>query len=401
MEKEQILNELKDTISQNIKSELEAQLKDAIAKINPAPSPDEEAINEAVKENKFKTFGEQLIAIHKFRTSGITDNRLIYVDSNRKLHSVEKALAEGTDSSGGFLLADEFRAELLQLSLERSIIRPNGAMTIPMSSDKLSFPRVDDSTHASSVFGGWIAYWSSEAATIQHSQPKIGQATLSVNDLTGYTQASNNLLADSAISLEPFLRRGIAESVAWFEDLAFIRGTGSGQPLGILNAGALVSVTRQNTSRVFAFDIYNMYSRMLPGSHDRAIWILNPGVLPDILGLVAENAAPAATAGTPLFTRNIVDPVAKTILGRPYFISEKMSALGDAGDIGFFDLAYYLIGDRQPLTIDVSEHVAFLQNSTAWRFVERADGQPWLSTYMTPYKGTNYLSPFVALAATS
>jgi len=90
-----------------------------------------------------------------------------------------------------------------------------------------------------------------------------------------------------------------------------------------------------------------------------------------------------------------------TIFGRPFFVTEKMSALGSEGDIGVFDFGFYLIGDRQPLTIDASTHVYFTTNCTAWRFVLRVDGQPWLKSAITPRNGSNTLSPFVILSSTS
>jgi HK97 family phage major capsid protein len=403
-EKQELLNLIKAEMTPAIKTQLEEQFKDYATKYNPAPSKEEAEINKAAAEKKFKSFGEFLLAVHKFRTSGQVDNRLIYIDSNRKISPLEKALSEGTDSAGGFLVEQIYQRELLKIGLERSIIRPNGAMVVPMVSDSLAYPRVDDTSHASTVFGGVVAYWTSEAATMTASQPAFGQTILNAHELTGYTQASNVLLADSAISLEPFLKRAFGEAWAWYEDVAFIRGTGSGQPLGILNSGALASVTRQDTNYVCVKDILNLYSRMLPGGHDRAIWVMNHECFPALLYTIMENVetgSTSAAAATPMFLRNIVDPVAKTILGRPYFLTEKMSALGDAGDIGFFDLSYYLIGDRQAITIDVSTHVAFTSNQTAWRFVLRCDGKPWMASPITPYKGSATLSPFVTLSATS
>jgi HK97 family phage major capsid protein len=94
-------------------------------------------------------------------------------------------------------------------------------------------------------------------------------------------------------------------------------------------------------------------------------------------------------------------PIPKTIYGRPYVLSEKLPAKGDQGDIGFYDLSYYLIGDRQKLTIDTSAHVGFISNSIYWRFTLRVDGQPWLQSDLTPKNGTQHLSPFVCLSATS
>lgn len=385
-----------------IREMIQEQIQETVSKINPAPTKEEQAVNEAVKTKKFSKFGEFLTAIARSKMTGHIDDRLTYIDAKGNI--TQKALSEGTDSAGGFLVEEIFQAELRQVGLENTIIRPNGAVVLPMTSDSLIFPKIQDTTHASSLYGGVIAYWTTEAATMTASQPVFGQDKLTAKELTGYTQASNNLLADSAITLEVLLKKMFGEAWAWFEDLAFIQGTGSGQPLGILNADCLVQVTRQDTDYVCIKDILNMYSRMLPSSRDRAVWIMNHEVLPALLFTVMENVETGSTSQTsfhPMFLKNIVDPVAKTILGRPYFVTEKMSAKGDAGDIGFFDLGYYLIGDRQALTIDASEHVAFTTNQMTWRFVLRVDGQPWLSSAITPYKGTATLSPFVTLSSTS
>jgi HK97 family phage major capsid protein len=85
-----------------------------------------------------------------------------------------------------------------------------------------------------------------------------------------------------------------------------------------------------------------------------------------------------------------------TLLGRPIYFTEKCKALGTAGDIILADLSYYLIGDRQKLTMATSQHVRFTTDETAWRFVERVDGQPWVDAKFQPANGST-LSPFVTL----
>jgi HK97 family phage major capsid protein len=79
--------------------------------------------------------------------------------------------------------------------------------------------------------------------------------------------------------------------------------------------------------------------------------------------------------------------------------TEKMETLGDAGDIAFVDLSYYLIGDRQQMSAMTSEHFKFSTDTTAYRIIQRVDGRPWLKSAITPHKGSNTLSPFVKLAA--
>jgi hypothetical protein len=49
------------------------------------------------------------------------------------------------------------------------------------------------------------------------------------------------------------------------------------------------------------------------------------------------------------------------------------------------------------LRSDVSMHLWFDQNLTAFRFVLRMNGQPWLSSAITRKNGSNTLSHFVNL----
>ena len=408
--KEALEGAVKDQLDPLVKAQVKEQMDAAIADVKKSFAPDP-AIEAAKKDTlKFKSFGEQCKSIFAFRNSGgrDRDNRLAYLDNHGVLQNLDnvKAMTEGTDSAGGFLVFPQYDADIKFVALEQSIVRPNGATAIPMKTDTLLIPRINETSHASTVYGGFVAYWTGEGGTIQEANPVWGDCQLTAHKLSFFTRASNELLADNAVGLEAFLRPRVAEALAWFEDIAFINGAGGGQPLGLLNAPCLVSVTRKNTARVLLQDIYAIYGRILPASRDKFVWFLNHEVLNDLLTSTFEPfpmvyASTPAYSATPAFQKSIVDPVAKTILGRPYFLTEKMGALGDAGDIGAFDLSYYLIGERQPLTIDASTHVYFTTDYTAWRFKERIDGQPWLASALTPYKGTATLSPFVSLTAAS
>lgn len=405
------------------KEELDALIKDSVkAELTGIPELVKAAVAEALPKEKltadekeadkdmggkFKSFGEYLSSIARIRQFGMPDNRLVFKTSKDEVvkpgvNAHGKAtLVEGTDSAGGFLVPEEFRADIQAIGLEQAVVRNASPFVVPMRSDTLMYPIVNDTTHASSVHGGVIAYWTKEGAVGTESEPVFGQIMLTAKKLSGYTKVSNELLADSAVALDPLLRRQFGEAWAWFEDLAFLRGTGSGQPLGITSAACTISVTRQDTDEVFIKDIYNLYSRMLPGSRDRAVWVLNHEVLPQLLWAHSANTSTNAYGAPQVFQPNIVDPIAKTILGRPYFVTEKMAGLGDAGDIGFFDFGSYLIGDRSPLTIDMSTQAYWTTDYIAYKFTERVDGQPIWTAALTPYGSQDTLSPFVMLGATS
>jgi HK97 family phage major capsid protein len=287
--------------------------------------------------------------------------------------------------------------ELQEIALENSVVRPR-ATVLPMATDSLKIPYVNDTTHASSVYGGVIAYWTAEAALKTATKPTFGQLELTPHKLAGLTYTSNELLADSAIALEPLIRRQFGSAWGYFEDDAFLMGSGAGQPLGVFNCGCLKSVLRNTANRVHYEDLAEMYQSMLPPSIPYAVWVIHPTVIAELIELGSGNAADAS--GKVL----IWQPDAKvgptwTIFGRPVIISEKLQALGTAGDILFADFRYYLIGDRQSITIDASTHVAFTTDETAWRFVIRVAGQCWPQTTITSRRGAHTMTPFVQLSA--
>lgn len=392
--------------------ELDTRIEASVAKAVTAAVPKKDLVAEEKAEekhlnDKFKSFGEFLHAVARIRRFGELDNRLTFKTERGDLTKPvadargKATLVEGTDSAGGFLVPEEYRAQLQEVGIEQAVVRRANPFIVPMRSDTLRYPIVNDTTHASSVHGGVVAYWTKEGAVGTESEPTFGSIGLTAHKLSGYTKVSNELLADSAVALEPLLRRQFGEAWAWFEDLAFLRGTGSGQPLGVYNAACTISVTRQDTDEVFVRDIYNLYSRMLPGSRDRAVWIFNHEVLPQLLWMHSANTSTNAYGAPQVFQPNIVDPLAKTILGRPYFVTEKLPGLGDAGDIMFCDFGSYLIGERAPITIDMSDQVYWSTDYIAYKFTERIDGQPTITSALTPYGSQDTLSAFVMLGATS
>lgn len=403
MTKEELTAHIKEVIKDEVGPVVKAAVDETVSKL--APAAEAEAQKDV--EGKFKSFGDLLCSIRNIRQFGKPDSRLIFMDSKglptKPFVNVQgkATLVEGTDSAGGFLVPEEFRAQIFQDGLESAVVRSNNPMVVPMSSDTLKYPRVNDTTHASTVYGGIVGYWQGEGSTVQESEPSFGELQLVAKKLTGYTKVSDELLQDSAISLEPFLRRQFSEAWAHFEDIAFLRGTGSGQPLGILNAGALVSVTRADTDDIVLADITGMWSRVQPSVRGRGIWVANHECLPKLLFLNSANTVTNAYGAPTMFIPNILDPIKMQIFGRPLVLSEKMSALGDAGDIAFIDLGNYMIGDRQGLTIDMSGHVYWTTGYVAFKFTERVDGQPIPASALTPYKGSATLSPFVSLTAAS
>jgi HK97 family phage major capsid protein len=320
--------------------------------------------------------------------------------AQERFSRIANAYSTVVPSEGGILVPEEFRANMLRLSLESSIVRPR-ARVIPMATPRISFPVVEETSRASSLYGGVVAYWTEESAALIASSAKFGKVTLDAAKLTGYTEIPNELIADSAISVSAFVDEVMPQALAWFSDDAFIRGNGVGQPLGFLNASCKVIVTAesgQGAGTIVRKNLIKMYARMLPTSLGNAVWIANIDTLPALAELAATDNS-LVWMGMPMGAGYSTAPPT-TILGRPVIFTEKMESLGAEGDIAFVDLSYYLIGDRQQISAMTSEHFKFNTDTVAYRVIERLDGRPWLQNAVTPRKGTNTLSPIITLNGT-
>jgi HK97 family phage major capsid protein len=88
-----------------------------------------------------------------------------------------------------------------------------------------------------------------------------------------------------------------------------------------------------------------------------------------------------------------------SLLGAPIIVNEKVGNLGAAGDLNFVDFGQYLIGDRMQMEAEQSTDYLFGNDMTAYRFIERVDGRPWMQSAITPRNGGPTLSPYIQLAA--
>jgi HK97 family phage major capsid protein len=345
----------------------------------------------AVLDREFKNSAEY------FQTIWHNANRT--ADMQAKLHRVRNAFSSTVPSEGGFLIPEVLRSELLAVALEQSVVRQR-ARVIPMESMRVPFPAVDSTSNVSSVYGGVVGYWTEEGAALTASQAAFSRIVLDAKKLTAYTEVPNELVSDSAISFQAFLDQIFPEALNFYEDKAFLKGSGVGEPLGALsdNNNAIVAVpkeTSQPAATIVWENIVKMYARMLPGSLDRAVWVVSPDTFPEL----ATMALSVGTGGSAIWLNNGAAGAPMTILGRPVVVSEKApGVLGTQGDISFVDFGFYLIGDRQVMSAMSSPHFKFSQDLTAYRIIQRVDGRPWLQSAITPENNSAQLSPFVQLA---
>lgn len=365
-----------------------------------------EVVAEDVSTPKlFKNFGEQMQAIfaaYKSKMQNI-DERLMKINEFGDKRAAAAGGAAAVGSDGGFLIQSDFATEILKKAYEvGSLVSRCRRATVSPNSDRLIIPYVDETSRATgSRWGGVQTYWANEADTATAKKPKIGKLEVPLHKLLGIAYMTRELFEDAS-AMSMIYRDAFAEEIAFMVENGIVNGTGAGQLLGILNASALISVskeTAQEAASLYPENINKMYSRMWARSRANAVWLHNQDIEPQLFGMYQT----IGTGGVPVFLppNGLSQSPYGTLMGRPLLPTEYNATLGTVGDLLLADLSQYLLLEKGELRVDMSEHVNFASDEIAMRFVFRVGGQPLWTSAVTPFKGTNTLSPFVALATRS
>ena len=399
-------NEIMDAVedSQKILASMERQERlarhlDAPANppaTRPGPQPSARAPERTDRE-RFGSFGQQLAAVMRAGVPGGS------VDP--RLFSAAAGLNETVPSDGGFLVQQDFATEILQDVFQTGILASR-CRRIPISgnANSLKINGIDETSRASTRSGGILGYWEEEAAEKTASKPKFRKIELNLKKLIGLCYATDELLQDAA-ALEGVIRQGFISEFGFLLDDSIVNGTGAGQPLGILNAGCLVSVSKeagQKAATILAENVIKMYSRLFAASRPNAVWLINQNIEPQLFTM----SLAVGTGGIPIYmpAGGLSGQPYGTLFGRPVIAIEQAATLGTVGDIIFADLpGGYILAEKGGIQADMSIHVRFVYDESVFRFVLRVDGQPVRASALTPYKGgASYTqSHFVALETRS
>jgi HK97 family phage major capsid protein len=346
-------------------------------------------------KDRFNSLGEQMAAI---MVAGTPGGRV-----DPRLYNTASGLNETTPSDGGFLVQQDYSSELLNDTFETGILSAKVRRRVPITgnSNGTKINGIDETSRVSSRWGGIVSYWEEEAAKLTGSKPKFRKIELNLKKLTGLCYATDEMLQDAA-QLDEAIRNGFKSEFGFQFDDVILNGTGAGQPLGILNAGCLVTVpkeTGQKAATILAENIEKMWSRMFARSLPTAEWFINQNTYPQLF----QMSHSIGTGGIPVFLPpgGLSTAPYGALFGRPVTPIEQCASLGTVGDVVFADLANgYVLAEKGGVQADVSIHVRFEYAEQVFRFIVRVDGQPVRATALTPYKGgANYTqSHFVALA---
>lgn len=287
--------------------------------------------------------------------------------------SVAKALTEGTNTAGGFVVPPQYVAEIIPLLRTYAVVRASGARVIPLRQN-LTQPRLSASGAANYI---------GENTVITVSQQTFEQFSLAVKKLAALVAVSNDLLRDADPAVDAIVRDDVVAAMALKQDLQFIRGTGSATaPTGVRNqtgiqtltigAGNGQTPTYDNLSDLLGLiETANVAFRS-PG------WIAHPRVLNTFRKIKDNDGRPileqiwnapqfAGPAGT---DGEVTNPPRWVLLGYPLRVSAQIpvnltvGTSTDTSEVYFADWDDAVIGQNMELAVDVSGEASFSDGGT-------------------------------------
>ncbi|MDL2315645.1 phage major capsid protein [Desulfovibrio sp. OttesenSCG-928-A18] len=347
------------------------------------------------KTGGFNHFGEFALAVFNAnpRSGRGIDKRLLQITKNAPTDFG----SEGVDADGGFAVPPDFRAEIMRKVMgEASIVGMTDQQTT--TSKAMTFP-MDETTPWQST-GGIQVGWIGEGQPITQSKPALTSGEIKLNKLAALVPITEELLED-APAMDRYLNSKVPQNMGFALNDAIINGTGTGQPLGILQSGALITVaadTAQVADTITYTNIAKMRGAMYAAGKSRGVWLANPSIeetlmlmtFPSTTSTVPVYLPPNGASGSPY----------ATLFGRPVIPTEACADTGDLGDLIFVDLAQYATLTRRGrgLRTDYSIHLFFDYDIGAFRFILRFGGRPWWNSPIQGKTASRKYSAFVALA---
>ena len=284
-----------------------------------------------------------------------------------------KALSEGTNYLGGYLVPPEFSTDIIDLRETYGVAR-QVARVVPMSSDTLTIPRRT---------GGLTAYFVGEASTITDSNKTWDQVNLVAKKLAALTLWSSELNEDAMISIGDDLAGEIAYAFSQKEDECYFNGDGTSTYGGITgvrsklrnvdstisNIKGLQVATGNAYSEIVLGDFHGVLGRLPLFARAGATWVMSA----TFFDTVAHKLQTAAGGNTVV---DIANGGVPRFLGYPVTLSQVMPTTEANSQIcallGNFRQGT-TFGDRRLLSLALSSEYKFAEDQLAIRGTERFD----------------------------
>ncbi|KAF4408659.1 phage major capsid protein [Streptomyces lycii] len=303
--------------------------------------------------------------------------------------ALERALSL-TDSAGGYLVPFQLDPTVVITSDGSANQIRQAARSVVASGD------VWNGVSAGAVTWSWAA----EAAQATDDSPTFAQPSINIHKAHGFVPISIEALEDAA-NVTAEVGRLLAFGKDSLEANAFISGTGTGQPQGLITAldaaGAGVVVNSTAANAVAAADVYALDSDLPARFRGNASFLANRSTYNEVRAL-------GEGGGSDMWER-IGNGMPSQLLGRPAYEAEAMAVgtttttdgttglEGQRSDsvLVFGDFHHYVIADRVGMQVEFINHL--------FGAAQRPTGQRGWYTYYRVGAGVTNAGAFRQLKA--
>lgn len=266
-----------------------------------------------------------------------------------------KALSETTDTAGGYLVPEFYRAEIIQRLPELSELYPY-VRKIPVNLDSGYLPSL--ATDVSMTWG------TSENTALTETDAVLGQVTFNTNKVSAICYMSRELASDSNPGIVEYVTQLFTEAIAAERDRVIAIGTNSSQPEGIFSASGISATS--GVSGALTYDkVVTLKFALARKYHAKARWVMNETTMGYMHKIKDDNSMP-------ILKDALVSSDMPRLLGLPYGTQHQ---IGD-GYVALGDMSRYLWFDRQAMVIETTTEGGdtFAKHQIGLKVVERVDG---------------------------
>lgn len=284
------------------------------------------------------------------------------------LNAEGKAMTEGVDAQGGYLVRPQVERQIVQARELDNVLR-GLCSKLTVTTNSIQLDQLGLTTTA-----GWVAELAQKP---ESTGMTLATVTANVFTAAGLATISNQLLADSNPAVDQLVTADLAKRLVALEEAAFLSGSGTGQPLGILNTPGIGATALTSTTIVDLLDaILDAIADVETDHGAPSAILMHPRTWTRILkARDAQGAYYIDPTGGPQDPRTGLRGPVKTLWGYPVVTTNRMPTNMGSGTnesrviVGDFREA--LILDRQGITVDESSHVYFTTNQTVFRAEQR------------------------------
>jgi len=281
----------------------------------------------------------------------------------------ERDALSTVDANGGYTVPKTFQTSIIELLNKECLLRrlcsvmtTENTNLIPVEATRPQFR------------------WLGEAEAYSETGLTFGQIQIGAHKGGGIIKISEELLNDSAINIESYVRRKMADGIAVLEEEAFISGNGTQKPKGLLD-GITAGITTAAAGKFTSDELIDMLYSVAVGYRKNGVWLVSDVFEREVRKLKDKNEQY-------IWQQGFTSDAPNTLLGHPVYVSEFMGNELTTGKTPaiFGDLKYYQIADRGSMGLQRLNELYAGNGQVGFRIHKRVDGKLTMADAVKSFK---------------